>query len=199
MATERPLEAMGLAKDGKLRMGRVAGLGGLLTLLTAASELNDPTESAGRNLAQAAGVAGGGLAGGALGGAAAGFLGGGPIGLLAGATIGSVLGGMGGRGATTAGMDWIEGSPEQRALQQAKKMADAQLEIDTERLRTLMPIQDAAAQMAIANEVKRAEAMSGLMNEQRLRDTMAAALLQQSQAAGVQQQGLTQAILGGLV
>lgn len=177
----------------------IGGAGTILALLAAAGELGNPEGTAGGNITRAIGSGGGALAGGALGGAAAGFLGGGPIGALVGATLGGALGSPTGRELGNLAAGLFEGSPEARALQQAKKMADAQLEIDAERMRTLMPIQDMAAQQAIANEVKRAEAMSGLMNEQRLRDTMAAALLQQSQAAGVQQQELTRSILGGLV
>lgn len=178
----------------------IGGVGTILALLAAAGELGNPDGTAGGNITRAVGSGGGALAGGAggalLGQALIPIPG---VGALVGATLGGALGSPAGRELGNLAAGLFEGSPEQRALQQAKKMADAQLEIDTERLRTLMPIQDAAAQMAIANEVKRAEAMSGLMDEQRLRDTMAAALLQQSQAAGVQQQGLTQAILGGLV
>jgi hypothetical protein len=178
----------------------IGGVGTILALLSAASELNDPAESMGRNLAQATGSAGGTLAGGA-GGALVGqalipIPG---VGALVGAALGGALGGASGRGLATLAADLVEGSPSDQALREARKLGQTQLELEADRLRTLMPLQDAAAQLAIANEVKRAEALSGVMNEQRLRDTMAAALLQQSQAAGAQQLATTQAVLGGLV
>lgn len=198
-ATQRPLEALGLAKNGNLRWGRAAGVGGLLTLLAAAQELNDPSESGGRNLAQATGLATGGLGGGALGGAAAGFLGGGPIGALVGATLGSVLGGQAGKGVANFAADLVEGSPNDQALRQAEKMGRAQLELEVERARALAPLQEAAAQAALANEAQRLEMMAKLQNDQQLRQTMAQALLQQSQAAGQQQLATTAALFGGLV
>lgn len=177
----------------------IGGVGTVLALLAAAGELGNPDGSAGGNITRALGSGGGALAGGAggalLGQALIPIPG---VGALVGATLGGALGSPFGRELGNVAAGLFEGSPEQRALQQAKKMADAQLEIDTERMRALMPVQDAAAQMAIANEVKYAEAMAGLMDEQRLRDTMAAALLQQSQATGAQQLAATQAILGRL-
>jgi hypothetical protein len=198
-ATQRPLEALGLAKNGNLRLGRVGGLGGLLTLFAAAQELNDSTESGGRNLAQATGLVAGGLGGGVLGGAAAGFLGGGPIGALAGAAAGGFFGGEAGRALGGAGFGLVEGSPNDQALRQAEKMGRAQLALEVERARALAPLQEAAAQAALANEAQRAEVMAKLQNDQLLRQTMAQALLQQSQAAGQQQLATTAALFGGLV
>ena len=199
---------MGLRAAGDRLLGAVrgaatprniGGVGTVLALLAAAGELGNPDGSAGGNMTRALGSGGGALAGGAggalLGQALIPIPG---VGALVGATLGGALGSPAGRELGNLAAGLFEGSPEQRALQQAKKMADAQLEIDTERMRALMPVQDAAAQMAIANEVKYAEAMAGLMDEQRLRDTMAAALLQQSQATGAQQLAATQAILGRL-
>lgn len=186
--------------DGKisgLRTGRVAGAGTILSLLAAANELNDPNESAGRNLAQAAGVGLGGLGGGALGGAAAGFLGGGPIGALIGATLGSVAGSGLGQSLASAAADVLEGSPEDRALSNAKKQARAAAEAEADRIRMLMPLQDQAAQIALRNEMQRQRGLSEIAGEQLLRQAMAQGLLAQQQGGAAQSLAMTNAILGG--
>lgn len=198
MAAERPLQTLGLAKDGKLRMGRVAGLGSILTLLSAASELNDPTESAGRNLAQAGGSAVGGLSGGAGGAFLGGVLtAGNPLGILVGSAIGSVLGGGAGKGLASFAADLAEGSPEDRAIRNAQKQARAAAESEAERARILMPIQDQAAQIALRNEEARQQMLTRIAGDQAIQRAMAEGLLAQ-QAYGAQQQlAMTQAILGG--
>ncbi len=200
MAAERPLQTLGLAKDGKLRMGRVAGLGSILTLLSAASELNDPTESAGRNLAQAGGSAVGGLSGGAGGAFLGGLLtAGNPIGILVGSAIGNALGGGAGKGLATFAADLAEGSPEDRAIRNAQKQARAAAEAEAERARILMPIQDQAAQVALRNEEARQKMLSGIAAEQLLQRAMAEGLLAQQQSGAQQQLAMTNAILGGLI
>lgn len=200
MAAERPLQTLGLAKDGKLRMGRVAGLGSILTLLSAASELNDPTESAGRNLAQAGGSAVGGLSGGAGGAFLGGLLtAGNPIGILVGSAIGNALGGGAGKGLATFAADLAEGSPEDRAIRNAQKQARAAAEAEAERARILMPIQDQAAQVALRNEEARQKMLSGIAAEQLLQRAMAEGLLAQQQSGAQQQLAMTNAILGGVI
>jgi hypothetical protein len=193
MAAERPLEAMGLAKDGKLRVGRVAGLGSLLTLLSAASELGDTSESAGRNLAQAAGSAVGGIGGGTGGAVIGGLLtAGNPLGVLVGSAIGSALAGTAGRSLGDLAANVVEGSPEDRALRAQQKQARAMAEAEAERLQLLMPIQEQAAQSAIRNQASLAE----IGNEQMLRRAMAESLLAQQQAGAQQALAMTNAILG---
>lgn len=202
MAADRLLGAVNPfhMQEGKitgLRAGRVGGAAAILSLLAAANELNDPTESAGRNLAQAAGVGVGGLGGSALGGAAAGFLGGGPIGALVGATLGGLLGTQAGRGLASAAADVVEGTPESRALKSMQDQARAATQLEAERMRVLMPIQDQAAQIALRNETARNRANAEIAGEQLLKQAIAQGLLAQ-QAGGAQQQlALTNAILGG--
>lgn len=200
MAADKPLETLGLAKEGKLRMGRLAGLGSILTLLSAASELNDPTESAGRNLAQAGGSAVGGLSGGAGGAFLGGLLtAGNPLGILVGSAIGNALGGGAGKGLATFAADVAEGSPEDRAIRNAQKQARAAAEAEAERARILMPIQDQAAQVALRNEEARQKMLSGIAAEQLLQRAMAEGLLAQQQSGAQQQLAMTNAILGGAV
>jgi len=197
MAADKPLETIGLAKDGKVRMGRVAGLGSILTLLSAASELNDPTESAGRNIAQAGGSALGGIGGGTGGAILGGMLtAGNPIGVLVGSAIGNALGGATGKGLATFAADLAEGSPEDRAIRNAQKQARAAAQAEAERAQILMPLQDQAAQIALRNEEARQRMLSGIAAEQLLQRAMAEGLLAQ-QASGAQQQlAMTNAILG---
>jgi hypothetical protein len=198
MAVDQPLETIGLAKDGKLRMGRVAGLGSILTLLSAASELNDPTESAGRNLAQAGSRVVGGVGGGAGGAFLGGVLtAGNPLGILVGSAIGNALGGEFGKGLVSFAADLAEGSPEDRAIRNAQKQARAAAESEAERARILMPIQDQAAQIALRNEEARQQMLTRIAGDQAIQRAMAEGLLAQ-QAYGAQQQlAMTQAILGG--
>ena len=200
MAADKPLETMGLAKDGKLRMGRVAGLGSILTLLSAASELNDPTESAGRNIAQATGSGIGGIGGGAGGAILGGILtAGNPLGVLVGSAIGNALGGSAGKGLATFAADVAEGSPEDRAIRNMSKQARAAAEAEAERARILMPLQDQAAQVALRNEEARQKMLSGIAAEQMLQRAMAEGLLAQQQSGAQQQLAMTNAILGGMV
>jgi hypothetical protein len=201
-AAQKPLQAMGLMDDlGKMRMGRVvggaAGVGSILSLLAAANELNDPTESAGKNLAQAGGVATGSIGGGTLGA----ILGGipfGPVGALAGGAIGGALGGEAGKGLLSFVADVLEGSPEDKALRSARKQAELGMALEAQRMKTLLPIQDTAAKVALQNEVARAKALSALQNDAQLRQNMAQAFLMQQQAGAQQQLATTQAVLGGL-
>lgn len=201
MAAQKPLAAMGLLKpDGAVRWGRGAvGLGSIMTLLSAASELGDPTESAGRNLAQAGGTAVGGIggttAGALLGGA---LTAGNPIGVLVGSALGNVLGGSAGKGLASVAADLVEGSPTDQALRDARNQARLGMQLEVERMKTLLPVQDMAAKVALQNEVARAKALSALQNDAQLRQSMAQAFLMQQQAGAQQQLATTQAVLGGL-
>lgn len=190
-------------QDGRvtgLRTGKVAGVGAILSLLAAANELNDPNESAGRNLAQAAGVGAGGIGGSllgglggrALGGAVAGAAGGGPIGALIGATLGGIVGSDAGRGLASFAADLVQGSPESRAIRNQQAMARAAAESEAERLRMLMPLQDQAAQIAVRNRASMAE----IENEQMMRQAIAQSLLAQQQGGTAQALAMTNAILG---
>lgn len=200
MAADKPLETIGLAKDGKLRMGRVAGLGSILTLLSAAGELNDPTESTGRNIAQAGGSAVGGLGGGAGGALIGGLLtAGNPLGILVGSAIGNALGSSTGKGLASFAADLAEGSPEDRAIRNAQKQARAAAEAEAERARILMPIQDQAAQVALRNEEARQKMLSGIAAEQLMQQAMVEGLLAQQRSGAAQQLAMTNAILGGAI
>lgn len=199
-AGELPLQAMqtaGLVKDGNLRWGRVGGIATLLALLGAAGELNDPNESTTRNVSQAAGSGLGGL-GGSLGGAMIGARGG-PVGALIGATLGGVLGSPVGRGLGNAVAGVAEGSPADQALRQAQKQARAGMELEKERYEQMLPLQQAAADMALQNEIKAQTELSKLASDRLLRENMAQAFLMQQQYSGAQQLAATQAILGGLL
>jgi hypothetical protein len=188
-----------------LRSGRVAGAGAILSLLAAANELNDPNESAGRNLAQAGGglvgslggQALGGLGGRFLGGAVAGGLGGGPIGALIGATLAGLVGSEAGQSLASAAADVIGGSPEDRALSNAKKQARAAAEAEADRMRMLMPLQDQAAQIALRNETARQKALAEIQGQQLLQQAVAQGLLEQQRGGSQQFTAMANAILGG--
>ena len=180
-----------------IRPGRVGGAAAILSLLAAANELNDPNESAIRNLAQAGGVTVGGLGGSALGGAAAGMVGGGPVGALVGATLGGLLGSGAGQALASAAADVVEGSPESRALRSMQDQARAATELEAERIARLMPLQDQAAQIAIKNEAARNRANAEIAGQQLLKQALAQGLLTQQQGGAAQQLALTNAILGG--
>jgi len=206
MAADRLLDVLNpfRMQNGKisgLRTGKVAGAGAILSLLAAANELNDPTEPAGRNLAQAAGVGAGGIGGGLLGGlggrilggAAAGSLGGGPIGALIGATLGGVVGSDLGRNVASLAADAAGGSPESRAIRNQQAVARAAAESEAERMRMLMPLQEQASQLALRNRASMAE----IENDQMLRQAIAQGLLAQAQGGAQQNIAMTNAILGG--
>jgi hypothetical protein len=180
-------------KPTGLRWGRAAGAGTILSLLAAANELNDPTESAGRNLAQAAGVGagsmGGGLAGAMIGQTLIPIPG---VGALIGAAIGGAAGGNLGEGLASMAADAVEGSPESRAIRNQQAMARAAAESEAERLRMLMPLQDQAAQIAVRNRASMAE----IENEQMMRQAIAQSLLAQQQGGTAQALAMTNAILG---
>jgi|LauGreDrversion4_2_1035121.scaffolds.fasta_scaffold31245_5 hypothetical protein len=201
-AAEKPLIAMGLMNpDTKaLRMGRIggasAGLGSVLALIAAANELNDPNESAGRNVAQAGGMATGTIGGGALGALAGSFLG--PVGTFVGGALGGALGGEAGKGLASFAADLVEGSPTDQALRDAQKQARVAMGLEAERMKTLLPVQDMAAKVALQNEVARAKALTALQNDAQLRQNMAQAFLMQQHAGAQQQLATTQAVLGGM-
>ena len=200
-AAQKPLGAMGLLKpDGAVRWGRGAlGVGSILTLLSAANELNDPTESSGRNLAQAGGTAVGGIGGTAAGGFLGGLLtGGNPVGILVGSALGNALGGTSGKGLASFAADLVEGSPTDQALRAARDQARMGMQLEAERMKTLLPVQDMAAKVALQNEVNRAKALTALQNDAQLRQNMAQAFLMQQQAGAQQQLATTQAVLGGM-
>jgi len=199
LAGDQLLEAvnpftMSGGKPTGLRVGRVAGAGTLLSLLAAANELSDPNDSAGRNLAEAAGVGLGGLGGG-LGGAAIGqalipIPG---VGALVGATIGGMLGQGAGKTSANALLDVLEGSPESRAIRNQQAVARAAAESEAERMRMLMPLQEQASQLALRNRASMAE----IENDQMLRQAIAQGLLAQAQGGAQQNIAMTNAILGG--
>lgn len=187
-------------QDGKiagLRGGRVAGAGTILSLLAAASELNDPTESAGRNLAQAAGVGaggfGGGLAGAAIGQALIPVPG---VGALVGATLGGILGTETGRGLASVAADIVEGSPEERALRSLEKQSRAAVENEAYRMQTLMPIQNQAAQLALQNEEQRQRMLQEVDSKRMMQQALTEGLLAQQAYGARQQEAMVNAMLG---
>lgn len=199
MAVDKPLETIGLAKGGKLRMGRVAGLGSLLTLLGAASELGNPDGTPAGNLLRAGGQAAGGIGGGAGGALVGGLVtGGNPLGILVGSTIGNALFAPAGQGLGDLVAGAIEGSPEDRAIRNMQKQARAAAEAEAERARILMPIQNEAASIALENERQRQEMLAGIASKQMLQQAVAQGLLAQQQAGAQQQIALSNAILGGV-
>ena len=202
MAANKPLEWMGLAKDGRIRPVRAAGLGGLLALFAAAQEMNDPTESTRTNALQATGGFGGSLAGGALGGMATVALAGsalGPIGTIAGGTLGAIMGSGAGRGLGSALAQALEGSPEDAALNSARKQAMLAMELREQEALRMLPIQEMQANTATKIEAQRAAEMARITNDQRLRDSLSQGYLMQQQYGGQQQLAATQAILGGMI
>jgi hypothetical protein len=183
-------------KGGKIsgvRPGKLAGAGTILALLAAANEINDPSESAGRNLAQAGGrglgSVGGGLAGAAIGQTLIPIPG---VGALVGAAIGGATGGELGYGLASMAADAFEGSPESRAIRNQQAIARAAAESEADRLRMLMPLQDQAAQAAIRNR----GAMAQIENEQFMQQAVAQALLEQQRGGTQQAIAMTNAILG---
>lgn len=198
-AGNRLLEAVNpfRTKDGKIagiRGGRVAGAGTILSLLAAANELNDPTESAGRNLAQAVGVGGGGVAGGLAGAAIGQTLIPIPgVGALVGATLGGMLGTDAGRGLASFAADLVQGSPEDRALAQYRKQQQAVTQAEVDKLNALLPIQERAAALQLQNRGRQLEQDS----EQRLNDAVVAAMLRQQDNNRMLAAQLTEGILGG--
>ena len=196
----RAMEVVGLAgpnRQGKLtpRMGRLAGIGTLLALMDAGSRLADPNESATRNMLQAggalAGDVGGGLAGGLIGATLMPFAP--PLGMLIGSAIGaSAVSPFGeGLGGMLAGV--VEGSPESNALKAERRKAEAAIELEAKRMATLLPYEQAAADMAARQEARQA----ALANDARLRESINQSFREQSQNAAQQQAAMTQAILGG--
>lgn len=194
MAVDKPLEAIGLAKNGKLLAGRAAGLGTILTLLSAAEQLNNPNGEPGENIARAGGQVAGGLGGGAAGAAIGGALTlGNPAGVIAGATIGNMLGSNVGTGLTDFVMRLAQGSPEDRALAQYRKQQQAVTQAEVDKLNALLPIQERAAALQLQNRGRQLE-QDG---EQRLNDAVVAAMLRQQDNNRMLAAQLTEGILGG--
>lgn len=197
MAVDKPLETIGLAKGGKLRMGRVAGLGSLLTLLGAASELGNPDGTAGGNLLRAGGQAAGGIGGGAGGAVVGGLVtGGNPLGILIGSTIGNALLAPAGRELGNLTASIVEGSPEDRALRNLQKQARAAVDNEAYRMQTLMPIQNQAAQIALQNEKQRQAMLDESESQRMMQRALAEGLLAQGAYGARQQEAIVNAMLG---
>lgn len=181
------LSRRGLATGG--------GLAALAGLLSAADEFNnpDPTRSSLQNAAAGVG-AGVGTVGGALAGGAAGrMIGGmagaplGPLGVIVGSTLGGLVGGEALKGLANAVTGVIEGSPEDQALNRARRQAELALELDKRRAQEMLPIQAAAARLA-----------QDLRSKDQLNANLAAILQQAGAAGAAQQVAMTQGLLGGL-
>lgn len=181
------LSRRGLATGG--------GLAALAGLLGAAEEFNnpDPSRSALQNAAAGvgagAGTIGGALAGGVAGRAIGGMAGAplGPLGVIVGSTLGGLVGGEALKGLANAVTGVIEGSPEDKALRQARRQAELALELDQRRAQEMLPVQAAAARLA-----------QELRGQDQLNANLAALLQQTGAASAAQQVALTQGLMGGL-
>ncbi len=183
------LSPRGLATGG--------GLAALAGLISAANEFNnpDPSRSSMQNAAAGAG-AGVGTVGGALGGALAGRAVGaalgaplGPVGAIVGSALGGMVGGEALKGLANVVTGAIEGSPEQKALNQARRQAELALELDKQRAQEMMPVQIAAAQAA--QDLRLREQRDAVLNQ-----SLGNLLLQSGNASAAQQLAMTQALLG---
>lgn len=174
----------GLAVGGGLSV-----LGGLLA---AVPELTnpDPMRSGLQNTAAAAGT-GLGTTGGAIAGGLAGSMLFPGIGTLVGSALGGALGGASGKGLAELVTGLIEPSAEEKALNLARRQGQLALDLEEERLRTLLPYNTAAAKVAQDLQIER-ERQSALSQ------ALGAALQVQSQGAAAQQLAATQALFGGL-
>lgn len=188
-----------LRSPGGLAVG--GGLAVLGGLLAAGNELAnpDPTRTTFQNTATGVG-AGLGTTGGATVGA---ILGGmtplGPIGSLVGSAIGGALMGEAGKGLGNAFASVLEGSPEDRALRSARRQQELATQLEADRLKTLLPIQNEVAKVALANKLREVAAMNMLGNEQRLRETLSQQMLMAQQQSGQQNSDMARLLMGSLV
>ena len=193
----------GLLKNGV----RVAGAGGVLTVLGAAGELADEDDPFARNLAQAGGNAAGGLAGVATGAT---------LGTMILPGIGTVIGGgLGGFFGSGAGADLAGGiydavtgeSPEERARQKLIKDANVQDQIARQRgatqnqlmvdqLQAQMPLMKDAMAIRRQDDMLRAERELRVQNDYNYSNALNQAMLQAQNNAQLQNLAMTQFMMG---
>ena len=153
---------------------------GVLGLLSALGELDDPEESRGKNIADAAGM-GLGSAGGAIAG---GFLGAplGPLGVLGGSYLGSMLLGQAGK-AATGGIYNLLDDPEER---QRKKVID--------NARLAMQLQYEAGLLNAELERRQLNDAAARANEANFYNTANQSLINSQATGSAQTQAVLQAI-----
>lgn len=173
--------------------GTALGLGGLASVIGAAMELSDQNDPLARNLTEAAGGLTGGL-GGTAAGAAIGSIGG-PIGIAAGSALGGILGGMGGSAVGGGLYNAVAGDPND-PLRQQQRAFDMALANEVKRAEAMLGPQAAAAALARQNEIERARAMAALQNQQITQQALAQSMLEQQRAGAAGLDRMTAAILG---
>ena len=175
-------------KNNKLKL---AGAGGLLAALGAASEFADTDDPIARNASEAAGNLTGGLGMGALG-TAIGGLTLGPVGALAGGTL---LGSLGsGLGSDIAGglYDAInQESPEDRELENLRKQRDLERQMSVADRQAMMPLEKQALEIKRADDIARMERNLAVQNDYNFANTLNTSLLNGQQNAAAQQAALS--------
>ena len=171
--------------------GKLAGAGGLLAALGAASEFADTDDPIARNASEAAGNLTGGLGMGALG-TAIGGLTLGPVGALAG---GALLGSLGsGLGSDIAGglYDAInQESPEDRELEKLRKQRDLERQMTVADRQAMMPLEKQALEIKRADDIARMERNLAVQNDYNFANTLNTSLLNGQQNAAAQQAALS--------
>lgn len=176
---------------GRLGMPALGlGAGALTGLFAAGSELNnpDPSVSDGERVGGAVGAGGGSMLGTAAGAALGGMTPLGPVGALIGGAIGGSLGGSLGSGAGRGVAGLFAESPEDKAIRDYRKQSAAALDAELRRTTALAPLQQKMAELAIANEVKRAGQMSVI-------DNLRNSFLQQQASNAAQSLAATQGLM----
>ena len=145
----------------RLPAGTGMWLAGVPVAMEAVNQLNlDPDNPVG-NAAGFAGATGGGLGGMALG-AKLGFLGGGPIGAGIGGFLGATLGGNTLRGGANMVNNFLQGSPQDRAIRDTERMFRSQLGMGFEAL----PLQQAQSELAYSFQERAAREAQRLQAQQ---------------------------------
>jgi hypothetical protein len=121
-------------------------------------------------------------------------LGGGPtpIGLALATLFGTVGSNIGSEGAE-AGLNFLKGGPEDQAARAAIKQAETQAKMAD----IMLPVEQRRLQAKIDAEVARAEAMAPIINDQRLRQALAAQALALQNASREQGLATSQMIAAG--
>jgi hypothetical protein len=191
-----PLE-WGKKLGGAKGIGALVGLGTLGSAIAAAAEFGDPNDPLARNATEALGQFGGGGAG-AAAGAALGAAIGGPAAPITG-TIGAILGGLGGsmagKGVGGGLYNAVAGDPND-PLRQQQRAFDMALDNEVRRAEAMLGPQAAAAALARQNEIERARAMAALQNQQITQQALAQSMLEQQRAGAAGLDRMTAAILG---
>lgn len=155
--------------QGRFQLGprapiATAGLLGLGSLLAAAGQLNDPTDSGAGNMADATGAGIGSGLGGFLGGAGGALLtGGNPVGALVGGSIGASLGGDAGKNLVRGVYNALTATnPQDQALNAQIRAAKAQAELRRSETLADLPMLRQIAEQQLAIDKQRAEIQAQL-------------------------------------